>query len=92
MLMQERESAGSLKPLRLMERSVFSDRMVFVRAVHEAKWINGMELSIYDSWFDPVVSVLAGLVTSRNWIYSSCFFLVHKIIASYFIYALTLKF
>lgn len=61
-VMQERESAGSLKPLRLMERSVFSDRMVFVRAVHEAKWMNGMELSIYDSWFDPVVSVLPGLV------------------------------
>lgn len=61
-VMQERESAGGLKPLRLMERSVFSDRMVFVRAVHEAKWMNGMELSIYDSWFDPVVSVLPGLV------------------------------
>lgn len=27
-LMQEQESAGGLKPLRLMERSVFSDRMV----------------------------------------------------------------
>lgn len=27
-VMQERESAGSIKPLRLMERSVFSDRMV----------------------------------------------------------------
>lgn len=27
-VMQERESAGCIKPLRLMERSVFSDRMV----------------------------------------------------------------
>lgn len=27
-LMQERESANGVKPLRLMERSVFSDRMV----------------------------------------------------------------
>lgn len=27
-LMQERESSGGIKPLRLMERSVFSDRMV----------------------------------------------------------------
>lgn len=27
-VMQERESAGGIKPLRLMERSVFSDRMV----------------------------------------------------------------
>ncbi|VVA94991.1 unnamed protein product [Arabis nemorensis] len=61
-LMQEKESASGVKPLRLMERSVFSDRMVFVRAVHEAKWMSEMEISIYDSWFDPVVSALPGLV------------------------------
>ncbi|KFK41618.1 hypothetical protein AALP_AA2G151700, partial [Arabis alpina] len=61
-LMQEKESAAGIKPLRLMERSVFSDRMVFVRAVHEAKWMSEMEISIYDSWFDPVVSALPGLV------------------------------
>ncbi|GJM92414.1 hypothetical protein PR202_ga08888 [Eleusine coracana subsp. coracana] len=61
-VMQERESASGIKPLRLMERSVFSDRMVFVRAVHEAKWMNEMEISIYDSWFDPVVSSLPGLI------------------------------
>ncbi|KAK8597250.1 hypothetical protein V6N12_065723 [Hibiscus sabdariffa] len=61
-VMQERESSGGLKPLRLMERSVFSDRMVFVRAVHEANWMNEMEISIYDSWFDPVVSCLPGLI------------------------------
>ncbi|XP_050212370.1 uncharacterized protein LOC126663294 [Mercurialis annua] len=61
-VMQERESSSGIKPLRLMERSVFSDRMVFVRAVHEAKWMNEMEISIYDSWFDPVVSVLPGLI------------------------------
>ncbi|KAM7279805.1 hypothetical protein ACFE04_006939 [Oxalis oulophora] len=61
-VMQERESSGGIRPLRLMERSVFSDRMVFVRAVHEAKWMDEMEISIYDSWFDPVVSCLPGLV------------------------------
>ncbi|PHT50222.1 hypothetical protein CQW23_09969 [Capsicum baccatum] len=61
-VMQERESSGGIRPLRLMERSVFSDRMVFVRAVHEANWMNEMEISIYDSWFDPVVSTLPGLV------------------------------
>lgn len=61
-VMQEKESACGIKPLRLMERSVFSDRMVFVRAVHEANWMNEMEISIYDSWFDPVVSSLPGLV------------------------------
>ena len=37
-------------PLRLMERSVFSDRMVFVKAVHEAHWMTDMELSVYDAW------------------------------------------
>ncbi|KAF7836459.1 Deoxynucleoside kinase domain containing protein [Senna tora] len=58
----ERESSGGIKPLRLMERSIFSDRMVFVRAVHEANWMNEMEISIYDSWFDPVVSSLPGLI------------------------------
>ncbi|CAL4953462.1 unnamed protein product [Urochloa decumbens] len=61
-VMQEKESASGIKPLRLMERSVFSDRMVFVRAVHEANWMNEMEISIYDSWFDPVVSSLPGLI------------------------------
>ncbi|KAJ6798207.1 Uncharacterized protein M6B38_213975 [Iris pallida] len=61
-VMQEKESSGGIKPLRLMERSVFSDRMVFVRAVHEANWMNEMEISIYDSWFDPVVSSLPGLI------------------------------
>lgn len=35
---------------------------VFARAVHEAKWMNEMEISIYDSWFDPVVSTLPGLI------------------------------
>lgn len=35
---------------------------VFVRAVHEANWMNEMEISIYDSWFDPVVSCLPGLI------------------------------
>lgn len=29
-VMQERESSGGIKPLRLMERSVFSDRMVII--------------------------------------------------------------
>ncbi|KAG0463311.1 hypothetical protein HPP92_019380 [Vanilla planifolia] len=39
-----------------------SQKMVFVRAVHEANWMNEMEISIYDSWFDPVVSSLPGLI------------------------------
>jgi Deoxynucleoside kinase len=43
---------------RLIERSVFSDRMVFVRAVHNAKWMSELELQVYDSWFNPIVSAL----------------------------------
>ena len=33
-----------------------------MRAVHEAKWMNEMEISIYDCWFDDVVSALPGVV------------------------------
>ena len=61
-MMQERDSAVGTSPMRLLERSVFSDRMVFVRAVHEARWMSDMELAIYDSWFDPVVAALPSLV------------------------------
>ncbi|TVU39313.1 hypothetical protein EJB05_12726, partial [Eragrostis curvula] len=54
-VMQEKESASGIKPLRLMEISVFSDRMVFFCSVHESNWMNEMEISIYGSWFDPVI-------------------------------------
>jgi hypothetical protein len=47
---------------RLIERSVFSDRMVFVRAVHNAKWMSELELQVYDSWFNPIVSALPTVV------------------------------
>ncbi|KAL9260935.1 hypothetical protein AKJ16_DCAP03273 [Drosera capensis] len=36
---------------------------VFVKAVHEAKWMSEMEISIYDLWFDPMVSALPGGVS-----------------------------
>lgn len=61
-LMKEQETSKGMKPLRLMERSIFSDRLVFVRAVHEAKWMSELELRIYESWFDPFISALPGLV------------------------------
>jgi len=50
LLLHERETQLGARPFRLLERSVFSDRMVFVRAVHEAKWMSDLELNIYDSW------------------------------------------
>ncbi|KAK9843834.1 hypothetical protein WJX81_008356 [Elliptochloris bilobata] len=61
-VMQEEGSCRGSRPLRLLERSVFSDRMVFVRAVHEAHWMDDMELAVYDSWFDPMVAQLPGVV------------------------------
>jgi deoxyadenosine/deoxycytidine kinase len=36
--------------MRVLERSIFSDRMVFVRAMHEAGHMGDLELSVYDSW------------------------------------------
>ena len=50
------------RPFRLMERSVFSDQMIFVRAVHESKFMTDLELNLFRSWFDPVVSQLPGMV------------------------------
>lgn len=41
---------------------MFSDRMVFVRAVVDAQWMTPMELAIYDSWFTPLVEQLGCLV------------------------------
>jgi hypothetical protein len=57
---QEEGSCRGTAPLRLLERSVFSDRMVFVRAVHEARWMDDMELAVYDSWcaHAPVLSMI----------------------------------
>lgn len=61
-MMQERETQLGKRPFRLLERSVFSDRMVFVRAVHEAQWMSDLELNIYDSWFEPVVQASPSLI------------------------------
>jgi deoxyadenosine/deoxycytidine kinase len=47
---QERESYSDPLMNRLLERSIFSDRMVFVRAVHAARYMSDTELAIYDSW------------------------------------------
>ncbi|KAK9812880.1 hypothetical protein WJX72_005140 [[Myrmecia] bisecta] len=61
-MMQERETRQCKQDIRLLERSVFSDRMVFVRAVHEANWMTDMELNIYDSWFEPIIASQPSLV------------------------------
>jgi hypothetical protein len=48
---QERESYARSSKARLLERSVFSDRMVFVRALRASQDLQQHELTIYDSWF-----------------------------------------
>lgn len=69
--MQERKSAGITQPVRLMERSVFSDRMVFVRAVNESKWMSDVELAVYDSMFHSHLHLHPSLVPD-GFIYLRC--------------------
>jgi Deoxynucleoside kinase len=54
---QERETRGGAAGLRLMERSVFCDRLVFVNAVHQMQQLSDVELEVYDSWFNPIVNM-----------------------------------
>ena len=42
-----------------MERSVFSDKMVFVESVHEKGWMSDLEFSLFNSWYEPMVQVRA---------------------------------
>ncbi|EFJ40458.1 hypothetical protein VOLCADRAFT_33236, partial [Volvox carteri f. nagariensis] len=61
-VLQERETYGNASKARLLERSVFSDRMVFVRAVHASLDLADHELAIYDAWFGPILASLPTLV------------------------------
>ncbi|WIA28596.1 hypothetical protein OEZ86_011136 [Tetradesmus obliquus] len=70
-VLQERNSTGLRKPVRLMERSVFSDRMVFVRAVRESGWMGDVELAVYDSWFGPILETNPSLKPD-GFIYLKC--------------------
>eukprot|EP00879_Flechtneria_rotunda_P004595 GHRR01004851.1.p1 GENE.GHRR01004851.1~~GHRR01004851.1.p1 ORF type:complete len:580 (+),score=187.65 GHRR01004851.1:155-1894(+) len=70
-VLQERNSQGIQQPVRLMERSVFSDRMVFVRAVRESGWMGDVELAVYDSWFNPILETNPQLVPD-GFIYLKC--------------------
>eukprot|EP00501_MAST-03F_sp_TOSAG23-6_P001511 GSMAST32.ASY1.ANO1.1572.1 assembled CDS len=61
-MMQSYNSVIGEKPLRIMERSVFCDRLVFVRAMFETKCFTPLEMNLYESWFDPVVSQVPGVI------------------------------
>ena len=55
--LQEIQSRSTSPSLRIMERSVFSDKLIFVESVYENGWMTDMELSLFNSWYDPVVKV-----------------------------------
>ncbi|GIM07696.1 hypothetical protein Vretimale_11762, partial [Volvox reticuliferus] len=61
-VLQERETYGSTAKARILERSVFSDRMVFVRAAYASRDLADHELAIYDAWFGPILASLPTLV------------------------------
>ena len=81
-MQQQRTIEQSVKELKMFERSVFSDKMVFVQAVHEARWMNDMEMSIYNSWFEPMINSMPALIPDA-FIYlradpSTCFGRMHS--------------
>ena len=39
---------------RVCERSIFSDRKVFVDSLMDAKWLTNMEFHLYNCWFDAL--------------------------------------
>ena len=56
-----RDPRSHPEPLRIMERSVFSDRMIFVESVHESGWMSDLELSLFNAWYDPMVAACPNL-------------------------------
>ena len=72
--MQEQESANAMmqQPYRLLERSIFCDRMVFVESLKDSKIMSEMELSIYNSWYSiclpfPKFTPLLGRCGKYSW-------------------------
>eukprot|EP00208_Stichococcus_sp_RCC1054_P001899 CAMPEP_0206140292 /NCGR_PEP_ID=MMETSP1473-20131121/8937_1 /ASSEMBLY_ACC=CAM_ASM_001109 /TAXON_ID=1461547 /ORGANISM="Stichococcus sp, Strain RCC1054" /LENGTH=489 /DNA_ID=CAMNT_0053534393 /DNA_START=166 /DNA_END=1632 /DNA_ORIENTATION=- len=64
-VMQEQRSqvpSTGLPQRRLLERSVLSDRMVFVHAVREAGWMTQLEMDAYDCWFEPLVRAMPQII------------------------------
>jgi len=55
-------SASAERRMRLMERSVFSDRLVFVEALQANQHMAPMELAMYKSWFEFMMADKPSLV------------------------------
>mmetsp|Transcript_1896 Transcript_1896/g.4316 ORF Transcript_1896/g.4316 Transcript_1896/m.4316 type:complete len:379 (-) Transcript_1896:46-1182(-) len=48
--------------IRMIERTVFTDRKVFVSSLHDQGLLSEMEVCLYSEWFDPVVETLPSLI------------------------------
>ncbi|EFN53091.1 hypothetical protein CHLNCDRAFT_10864, partial [Chlorella variabilis] len=53
---KDRDTRQAGKDLRVLERSIFSDRQVFVRAMHRAGTMEDFEVSVYNTIFDQEVT------------------------------------
>lgn len=54
---EENRSRRAKYQLRVMERSVLSDKNVFTEALHENGWLSDLEMSLYHSWYSPMLKV-----------------------------------
>jgi deoxyadenosine/deoxycytidine kinase len=48
------QDENSKSRFRVCERSIFSDRKVFVDSLMDAKWLTNMEFHLYNCWFDAL--------------------------------------
>jgi deoxyadenosine/deoxycytidine kinase len=55
--LQEKTTRGSGCPIRIMERSVLSDRNVFTESLLDNGWLTELEYGLYEAWFDPMIKV-----------------------------------
>ncbi|KAL4437299.1 hypothetical protein ABPG75_004438 [Micractinium tetrahymenae] len=56
------KSRATGRPLRVLERSIFSDRQVFVRAMHASGTMEDFEVSVYNQIFDDHLKTDLGLI------------------------------
>ena len=89
-LLQAKEPRTNDLSMRIVERSVFSDKMIFVEAAHEGGWMSDLELSIFESWFSPTVKVSVQLLHFRAcFVYNLVFQAFPELVPDGFIYLRT---
>ena len=71
--LQEERSRKTKLPIRIMERSVCSDRNVFTEVLYEKGWLSELEYSLYEAWYWPTIEV--GEVFSSQFMVTSASYL-----------------